>query len=83
MDNSSLGAGIFAVFAVSGGVVLLASKVHKHLLSDFMKKIEFEISKYFAPFNYLFIYLLLKYRIDLIFSKLYICHPKLCDILFF
>ncbi|TMW84715.1 hypothetical protein EJD97_024545 [Solanum chilense] len=44
MDNSSLGAGICAVFAVSGGVVLLASKVHKHLLSDFMKKIEFEIS---------------------------------------
>ncbi|XP_015088167.1 uncharacterized protein LOC107031350 [Solanum pennellii] len=44
MDNSSFGAGICAVFAVSGGVVLIASKVHKHLLSDFMKKIEFEIS---------------------------------------
>ncbi|KAK4371736.1 hypothetical protein RND71_007120 [Anisodus tanguticus] len=43
MENSSLGAGIMAVFAVSGGVVLLALKVHKHLLSDFMEKIEFEI----------------------------------------
>ncbi|KAM3324546.1 hypothetical protein P3S67_005698 [Capsicum chacoense] len=43
MENSSFGAGIMAVFAVSGGVVLLALKVHKHLLSDFMKKIEFEI----------------------------------------
>ncbi|CAN4089670.1 unnamed protein product [Withania somnifera] len=43
MENSSLGAGIMAVFAVSGGFVLLALKVHKHLLSDFMKKIEFEI----------------------------------------
>ncbi|XP_049372597.1 uncharacterized protein LOC125837538 [Solanum verrucosum] len=43
MENSSLGAAICAVFAVSGGVVLLASKVHKHLLSDFMKKIEIEI----------------------------------------
>ncbi|XP_059281509.1 uncharacterized protein LOC132035253 [Lycium ferocissimum] len=43
MENSSMGAGIMAVFAVSGGVVLLALKVHKHLLSDFMEKIEFEI----------------------------------------
>nr|GMD41668.1 uncharacterized protein LOC109181507 [Ipomoea batatas] len=32
-----------AVFAVSGSVVLLALKVHKHLMSDFMRKIEFEI----------------------------------------
>lgn len=50
MENSSFGAGIMAVFAVSGGVVLLALKVHKHLLSDFMKKIEFEISIYLALF---------------------------------
>nr|XP_016513857.1 PREDICTED: uncharacterized protein LOC107830743 isoform X1 [Nicotiana tabacum] len=42
MENS-LGAEVVAVFAVSGSIVLLALKVHKHLLSDFMKKIEFEI----------------------------------------
>ncbi|XP_019186857.1 PREDICTED: uncharacterized protein LOC109181507 [Ipomoea nil] len=41
MDNS-LSAGCMAVFAVSGSVVLLALKVHKHLMSDFMRKIEFE-----------------------------------------
>ncbi|XP_057512647.1 uncharacterized protein LOC130794711 [Actinidia eriantha] len=32
-----------AVFAVSGSVVLLAHQVHKRLLSNFMKKIEFEL----------------------------------------
>ncbi|KAL2533453.1 hypothetical protein Adt_06804 [Abeliophyllum distichum] len=32
-----------AVFAVSGSVVFLAMQVHKRLLSDFMKKMEFEI----------------------------------------
>ncbi|KAK4380674.1 hypothetical protein RND71_002536 [Anisodus tanguticus] len=30
-----------AVFEVSGGVVLLALKVHNHLLSDFMEKIDY------------------------------------------
>ncbi|KAL7198048.1 hypothetical protein ACSBR2_020547 [Camellia fascicularis] len=42
MDSSSMGAGFMAVFAVSGSVVLLAHQVHKRLVSDFMKKIEFE-----------------------------------------
>nr|GMD44578.1 uncharacterized protein LOC109181507 [Ipomoea batatas] len=41
MENS-LSAGCMAVFAVSVSVVLLALKVHKHLMSDFMRKIEFE-----------------------------------------
>ncbi|CAI9097546.1 OLC1v1034003C1 [Oldenlandia corymbosa var. corymbosa] len=44
MDNS-LGTGFVAVFAVSGSVVLLALQVHKRLLSDFMKKMEFEIGR--------------------------------------
>lgn len=43
MDNNSLGIGFMAVFAVSGSVALLAMQVHKRLLSDFMKKMEFEI----------------------------------------
>ncbi|XP_057498363.1 uncharacterized protein LOC130782918 [Actinidia eriantha] len=43
MDSSSVGAGFMAVFAVSGSVVLLAHQVHKRLLSNFMKKIEFEL----------------------------------------
>ncbi|CAH9117559.1 unnamed protein product, partial [Cuscuta europaea] len=38
----SLRAGCMAVFAVSGSVVLLSLKAHKHLMSDFMNKIEFE-----------------------------------------
>ncbi|KAA8518433.1 hypothetical protein F0562_015907 [Nyssa sinensis] len=42
MDNS-VGAGFMAVFAVSGSVVLLSLQLHKRLLSDFMKKIEFEL----------------------------------------
>jgi len=43
MDNYSMGAGFVAVFAVSGSVVLLAHQLHKRLLSEFMKKIEFEL----------------------------------------
>ncbi|XP_058212706.1 uncharacterized protein LOC131324657 isoform X1 [Rhododendron vialii] len=43
MDNCSIGAGFMAVFAVSGSVVLLAHQLHKRLLSDFMKKMEFEL----------------------------------------
>ncbi|KAJ8754462.1 hypothetical protein K2173_005623 [Erythroxylum novogranatense] len=31
------------VYSVSGSVVLIASQVHKRLLSDFMRKIEFEL----------------------------------------
>ncbi|KAK2999894.1 hypothetical protein RJ639_023315 [Escallonia herrerae] len=41
--GSSVEAGLMAVFAVSGSVALLALQVHKRLLSDFMKKIEFEM----------------------------------------
>ncbi|MED6106199.1 hypothetical protein PIB30_002651 [Stylosanthes scabra] len=33
-----------AVFAVSGSMVLLVHQVHKRLLSNFMKKFEFEMS---------------------------------------
>ncbi|KAF5737391.1 hypothetical protein HS088_TW13G00271 [Tripterygium wilfordii] len=40
----SMGVGFMAVFAVSGSVVLIARKFHKRLVSDFMKKIEFELS---------------------------------------
>ncbi|KAL9425487.1 hypothetical protein AB3S75_032446 [Citrus x aurantiifolia] len=41
--GASMGMGFMAVFAVSGSVVLVASQVHKRLLSDFMKRIESEI----------------------------------------
>ncbi|XP_055809354.1 uncharacterized protein LOC129877843 [Solanum dulcamara] len=44
MENS-LGSAFVAVFAVSGSVALLAMKVHKHLLSDFMNKLELQIDK--------------------------------------
>ncbi|KAI3985012.1 hypothetical protein MKX01_004780 [Papaver californicum] len=40
MENS---VGFMTVFAVSGSVVLVALQVHKHLLSDFMKKVELEL----------------------------------------
>lgn len=42
-NNNSMGLGFMAAFAVSGSVVLIARHVHKHLVSDFMKKIEFEL----------------------------------------
>ncbi|KAI3705410.1 hypothetical protein L1987_75647 [Smallanthus sonchifolius] len=35
--------GFMTVFVVSGSVVILAHQIHKRLLSDFMKKIEFEM----------------------------------------
>ena len=41
--ESSLGVGFMAIFAVTGSVVLLAHQVHKKVLSDFMKDIEFEL----------------------------------------
>ncbi|KAK4725225.1 hypothetical protein R3W88_028004 [Solanum pinnatisectum] len=44
MENS-LGCAFMAVFAVSGSVVLLAMKVHQHLLSDFINKLETQIDK--------------------------------------
>ncbi|XP_070021514.1 uncharacterized protein [Nicotiana sylvestris] len=44
--EKSLGSAFVAVFAVSGSVILLAMRVHKHLLSDFMNKLqELEIDK--------------------------------------
>ncbi|KAI6696561.1 hypothetical protein NL676_016680 [Syzygium grande] len=42
MENS-MGAGLLAVCAVSGSVALIALQVQKRLLSDFMKKLEFEL----------------------------------------
>ncbi|KAJ7975909.1 putative Transmembrane protein [Quillaja saponaria] len=42
MENS-MGAGFMAVLAVSGSMVLLVHQVHKRLLSDFIKKFEFEL----------------------------------------
>ncbi|KAJ4840084.1 hypothetical protein Tsubulata_009899 [Turnera subulata] len=42
--SASLGFGGFmAAFAVSGSVVLIVRQVHKRLLSDFMKQMEFEL----------------------------------------
>lgn len=41
--ESSMGVGFMAVCAVTGSVVLLAHQVHKRVLSDFMKDIEFEL----------------------------------------
>ena len=35
--------GLMAVFAVSGSMVFLVHQVHKRLLSNFMKKFEFEM----------------------------------------
>ncbi|PON42063.1 hypothetical protein PanWU01x14_284530 [Parasponia andersonii] len=40
--ESSIGVGFMAVFAVTGSVVLLVHQVHKRVLADFMKDIEFE-----------------------------------------
>ncbi|MBA0587894.1 uncharacterized protein LOC105797939 [Gossypium raimondii] len=36
-------AGLVAVLAVSGSVVFIAHQLHKRLLSDFMRKVEFEL----------------------------------------
>ncbi|CAK7342135.1 unnamed protein product [Dovyalis caffra] len=38
-----MGLGFMAAFAVSGSVVLIARQLHKRLLSDFMKQMEFEL----------------------------------------
>ncbi|XVE61354.1 hypothetical protein DITRI_Ditri06bG0032800 [Diplodiscus trichospermus] len=43
MEAGSLGVGFMAVFAVSGSIVFIAREAHKRLLTDFMKKIEFEL----------------------------------------
>lgn len=45
MENS-LGSAFMAVFAVSGSVVLLAMKVHQHLLSNFINKLELQIGNF-------------------------------------
>ncbi|TYJ12488.1 hypothetical protein E1A91_A11G354400v1 [Gossypium mustelinum] len=44
MESGSLRLGLMAVVAVSGSVVFIANELHKRLLSDFMKKIEFELA---------------------------------------
>lgn len=36
--------GFMAVFAVSGSMVFLVHQVHKRILSNFMKKFEFEVN---------------------------------------
>lgn len=58
--DASMGMGVMAVFAVSGSVVLVASQLHKRLLSDFMKKIEIEISGmlhvFFLPYFHVYIF---------------------------
>lgn len=41
--ESSMRFGLMAVFAVSGSMVFLAHQVHKRILSNFMKKFEFEM----------------------------------------
>ncbi|KDP36074.1 hypothetical protein JCGZ_08718 [Jatropha curcas] len=52
-SNNSMGVGFMAAFAVSGSVVLIARQLHKRLVSDFMKQIEFELfgSKRSCPGN--------------------------------
>ena len=42
-NTNGMGLGFMAAFAVSGSVVLIARQVHKRLVSDFMKKFEFEL----------------------------------------
>lgn len=44
-----MGFGMMAVFAVSGSMVFLVHQVHKCMLSNFMKKFEFEMGKYLIP----------------------------------
>jgi hypothetical protein len=43
-----LGIGFMAAFAVSGTVVLIARQLHKRVLSDFMKQMEFELTGTYA-----------------------------------
>ncbi|KAI3834432.1 hypothetical protein MKX03_032543 [Papaver bracteatum] len=40
MENA---VGLMTVFIVSGSVALVALQAHKHLLSDFMKKVELQL----------------------------------------
>jgi hypothetical protein len=58
--ESSMRFGLMAVFAVSGSMVLLAHQVHKRILSNFMKKFEFEMSGIIYPkkFNGIIIFIL-------------------------
>lgn len=41
--------GLMAVFAVSGSMVFLVHQVHKRILSNFMKKFEFEMGGMLYP----------------------------------
>ncbi|KVI09430.1 uncharacterized protein LOC112525970 [Cynara cardunculus var. scolymus] len=43
MDSDALRTRFMTVFVVSGSVVILAHQFHKRLVSNFMKKIEFEL----------------------------------------
>jgi hypothetical protein len=58
--ESSMRFGLMAVFAVSGSMVLLAHQVHKRILSNFMKKFEFEMSGIIYPkkFNGIIIFII-------------------------
>lgn len=59
MDPNSLNAGYVAAFAVSGSVVLLALQVHKRLLSNFMKQMEFEIGNNLISFLFSLFFLII------------------------
>ncbi|KAG9451817.1 hypothetical protein H6P81_004721 [Aristolochia fimbriata] len=41
--SSSNGVGVMAVVAISGSVVLVAMQMHKRLVAEFMKKVEFQM----------------------------------------
>ncbi|KAK9170233.1 hypothetical protein Syun_002373 [Stephania yunnanensis] len=41
--ESSTGLGVMAVVAVSGSVAFMALQIHKHLVAEFMKKVESEL----------------------------------------
>ncbi|KAL4338869.1 hypothetical protein S245_041638 [Arachis hypogaea] len=45
-NNSSMKIGVMTVFAVSGSMVLLIHRVHKHMLKNFLEKFEVEICGY-------------------------------------
>lgn len=59
MDPNSLSAGYVAAFAVSGSVALLALQVHKRLLSNFMKQMEFEIGNNLISFLFSLFFLII------------------------
>lgn len=50
MDGST-SMGFMAVFAVSGSVALLALQLHKRLVEDFMRRIDFEVGNFLIKSN--------------------------------